>query len=64
MSTGNAIPGTLLYRLTEYGISHANCARQKNKYNTAGHGQNGIVDSLKVVCSSEHFSNHTLMKIV
>ena len=49
MSTGIAIPGTLLHRLTNSGMSPAYCALQKNKY-ISSHV------SLKVVLSSENFT--------
>ena len=55
MSTGIAIPGTLLHRLTYSGMSPAYCALQKNKY-ISSHGKNGLIDSLKVVLSSENFT--------
>ena len=55
MSTGIAIPGTLLHGLTYSGMSLAYCALQKNKY-ISSHGQNGLIDSLKVVLSSENFT--------
>ena len=55
MSTGIAIPGTLLHRLTYSGMSPAYCALQKNKY-ISSHGQYGLIDSLKVVLSSENFT--------
>ena len=55
MSTGIAIPGTLVHRLTYSGMSPAYCALQKNKY-ISSHGQIGLIDSLKVVLSSENFT--------
>ena len=49
---------SLLYDLLIYsGISAAYCALQKNKYiYIYSHGQNGLIDSIKVVLSSANFT--------